>query len=357
MDENAIIPHSRPLLGDREARSATDVILSGQLAQGKQVEAFERDVCREVGLRSACAVSSGVAALHLALMALGVGKSDQVIVPSFVCTALLHAVRYVGAVPVVADVDPTTGNMAPEDAAKKVTSGTKAIIVAHMFGMPADIAGLSELGPPVIEDCAQSIGACFDGRPLGTWGEAAVFSFYATKVIAAGEGGMLASNSTDLVGRALDLRDYDNRDDDAVRYNYKMTDLQAAIGRVQLSRLRSFLERRRMIAEKYDTAFRELNVGLPARCPGRIYFRYAIRLRGGAEPDLWIRKLRAKGVQSARPVYRPLHLYVGAGDCPRALDAWHRWLSIPIYPSLSDESVERVIRAVIETHDEENACR
>jgi len=336
------IPHSRPAVGAEEAEAAAAVVTSGMLAAGEETAAFERELAAAVGAAGAVAVSSGTAALHLALLVLGIGPGDEVIVPSWVCTAVLNAVRYVGAAPVVADVEPETGNIAASAAERARTRRTRAAIVPHVMGLPADLDALAALGVPLIEDCAQALGAEYRGRPVGGVGVLSIFSFYATKVIATGQGGMVASRDPDLVARARDLVEYDNRDDYRARYNYQLTDVQAAIGRRQLQRLPEFVLRRRALAERYRQA------GPPdwhGRREGHIYYRYLLRVRDVDAAAAWF---GARGIGARRPVYRPLHQYLGGPACPAA-DAIHASvLSVPLYPALQTPEVERVVAAISE---------
>jgi perosamine synthetase len=190
-----------------------------------------------VGIHSAVTVSSGTTALHLALAALPIHPGDEVIIPSFVCTALLNAIRLTGATPVLADCDETHFNLSVTDVKKRLSSRTKALIVPHLFGQAADLNELLAIGLPVIEDCAQSLGSRYEGKMTESFGTLAVFSFYATKFLATGEGGMVASSDAGLMEHIRDLRYYDEKDDDRIRFNCKMTDMHAALGRSQLRRL------------------------------------------------------------------------------------------------------------------------
>lgn len=235
-----MIPHSKPFLDRDDEIAVLDVLKSGHLVQGEKVAVFEKDVASFIGATDGVALNSGTAALHLSLVALGVGKGDEVVLPSYVCTALLNAVHYVCATPIIADIDPRTFNMDAQDARNKITKRTKAIILPHMFGLPADVDAFLSLGVPVIEDCALSIGSRFNGRMAGSFGVLSVFSFYATKMLATGEGGMVVSERGDLLDRIRDLRDYDETPEYAIRYNYKMTDMQAALGIRQLEKLPVF---------------------------------------------------------------------------------------------------------------------
>jgi dTDP-4-amino-4,6-dideoxygalactose transaminase len=292
------------------------------------------------------ALNSGTSGLHLALLSLGVKQNDQVIIPSFTCCALLNAIHYVGAEPVLVDIDPRSLNLDIPAVKNSITPRTKAIIVPHMFGLPADLAELSGLGIPLIEDCAHSLGAVYRGKKVGGFGALAVFSFYATKVITTGEGGMVVTDSAELLERIRDLHHYDQRQDYKVRYNYKMTDLQAALGRIQLGRLPQLVARRQMIAQRYLAELKDFNLGLPHPYHDRehIFYRFIIQPEGDAADG--IAALKRMGIDCARPVYRPLHHYLGQGGFPRAETVWKRAVSLPIYPSLGDDDVQRIINGV-----------
>ena len=345
-----LIPHSRPALGAAEVRAVARVIRSGQIAQGPMVERFEAALAGRLGLAHAAAVSSGTAALHLGLLALGVGPGDEVILPSLVCAAPLHAVLAAGARPLVVDCDPATANLDPAAARRAVGQRTKAIIVPHAFGLPADLAELCALGPPVIEDCAQALGAAYRGRPAGAVGDLCVLSFYATKMLATGEGGMLLSNRRRLVERARDLRSYDERADFRPRFNYKMTDVAAALGICQLARLDGFLAERRALAAVYDRALAGSPLRLPPRPPDREhgFHRYVVRVEapGGAAPVLTA--LGARGIDARRPIFRPLHVYLGLPGFPGAARGWRRMISLPLYPGLSRARAARIAMALRE---------
>ncbi len=329
-----MIPHSRPTLDESDRKAVLSVLESGQLVQGKQVARFERDLAAIIGTKQGVAVSSGTAALHLALLALDIGPGDEVIFPTFVCDALLQAVTYVGAAPVLADIDPRTFNLDVGDLKKRVTKRTKAVIVPHMFGLPADMEEILALGIPVIEDCAQAIGARYNGSRVGSLGRLSIFSFYATKMLATGEGGMVLSHDEDLLARVRDLRDYDGREDHRLRFNYKMTDIQAALGVSQLKKLQLFIWRRREIAQGLDRCLEGGNVLPPFVPTGRehVYYRYVILLDGDVEP--FILEMRKRRIDCRRPVFKPLHRYLDLRGYPVAEDIWKRSVSIPLYPSM-----------------------
>ena len=334
-----LIPHSRPTLGEDEARAVAAVISSGQIAEGGVVQRFESAFAEKMGINQAVATSSGTAALHLILLAMGIGPGDEVIIPSYVCTALLHAVQYVGARPIIAEIDSVTYNIDPDDVQKRITTRTKAVIVPHMFGLAANLEKLLNLDVPLIEDCAQAVGGIYHQKPLGTFGDAAIFSFYATKMMATGEGGMVTSNSTEIIERIRDLKTYDQKEADQVRYNYKMTDVQAAIGEVQLARLDDFIGQRKSIAHQYVRSLKSLNIKLPEENSAHIYYRFVVGLETDCDP--FIRILSQKGIGCARPVFLPIHRHLKLDGYPVTNKVWETALSIPIYPSLNNKNIER----------------
>jgi perosamine synthetase len=336
-----LIPHSRPTLGEEEINAVAAVIRSGHIAEGEAVARFEKAFAAKMGLPHAVAVSSGTAALHLALLAMGIGPEHEVIIPSYVCAALLHAVQYVGARPVPAETDPLTYNIDSDDVEKRITSRTAAIIVPHMFGLAADLDGLLKLKVPIIEDCAQAVGGTCHQKTLGTLGDVAIFSFYATKMLATGEGGMVASKSPEIIARVRDLKAYDGKSADTVRYNYKMTDVQAALGEAQLTRLPYFIAQRRKIARKYRENFKLLNIKLPVEIDEHIYYRFVVDLETDCEG--FIRKLAQKEIGCARPVFLPIHRHLKKDGYPVTDKVWESSLSIPIYPSLSNNAIEQII--------------
>ncbi|MFA4932791.1 MAG: DegT/DnrJ/EryC1/StrS aminotransferase family protein, partial [Caldisericia bacterium] len=190
-----MIPHSKPTLDQRDYNAVLRVLQSGQISQGEYVKRFEANLSEFVGVKGGVATNSGTSALHLALLALEVGKGDEIILPSYVCTALLNAINYVGATPVLVDIEPDSFNLDAKRVKESLTEKTKAIIVPHLFGLPADMEELQSFGIPLIEDCAQALGATYKGKQAGSFGALSIFSFYATKVIASGEGGMVLSDS------------------------------------------------------------------------------------------------------------------------------------------------------------------
>ncbi len=289
MDKNAVdtsetphrssIPVAKPWLGPEEAEAAAAVVASGWVAQGPKVEEFERSFSQSIGCNEAVAVSSGTTALHLAMILLGVGPGDEVVVPSLSFIATANAARYVGATPVFADVDPKTHNVTAETIGQALSTKTKAVIVAHQMGVPADvdtIRGLAaERDLAVVEDAACAIGSTYKGKMVGWDADLATFSFHPRKLLTTGEGGMLGSASPADAARARRLRDHGinvsasdrHRSRTAVvetyletGYNYRMTDMQAAIGLVQLDKLEQLLTRRRTLAARYTDSLADLDV-------------------------------------------------------------------------------------------------
>ena len=344
-----MIRHSRPWVTEEDAAAVAATLRAGCLAEGEQVRRFEAQVAQAVGQRYGLATSSGTAALHLALLALGVGEGDEVLLPSYVCTAVLNAVHYRRARPVLCDVDPETGNLDPRDAQARISPRTKAAIVVHLFGHPAELDWVQGTAVPVIEDCAHALGARWRDRPVGSFGAIAVFSFYATKVISTGEGGMACTSSAALMQRMRELRDYDNRDCYEMRYSYKMSDIQASLGLAQLARLPQALARRRALAGRYNAALADAGVGLPPRREScePIFYRYVIRTK---QPARAIAEFADHSIECKRPVFRPLHQYLdGHGSACGGLVNTDRIytesLSLPLYPALSDREADLVTAA------------
>ncbi len=340
-----MIPHSKVALEEDDLAEVEQVLRSGQLSQGKIVSALEEDIASFLGMDHTAAVSSGTAALHLSLLSLGIGEGSEVIIPSYVCTALLNTIHYVRATPVLVDIDRDTYNIDVECIKKATTHRTRAIIVPHMFGLPADIDPIISLGIPVIEDCAQSIGARYKGGCTGSFGVVSVFSFYATKMLGAGEGGTVASSDPRLIDTIRDLRDYDERETYAVRYNYKMTDILAALCESRLKKLPSFIDRRREIAKIYEKGLSDLEIGIPVVPERRdhIYYRYIIEVE---DPIRFMDEMRKRGILCGRPVFKPLHRYLQLPGFPHTNEAWEKAVSIPIYPALEQEEVYFIIDTI-----------
>jgi dTDP-4-amino-4,6-dideoxygalactose transaminase len=357
-----VIPHSKPCIESVDEQAVQDVLRSGQIAQGPAVARFEQQMAEFLGLQGGVAVNSGTMALELGLRALHIGEHDEVIVPSYVCSAPWQAVTRVGARPVLADIDPETLNIDPASARRALTTKTRAILVPHLFGLPADLNALQQLGVPLIEDCAHTLGATVGGQQVGSVGTLTVCSFYATKLLCAGEGGMVLSNDRALLDRICQFREYDERPVLTLgSSNLKMSDLHAALGCAQLRRLPDFISRRRRIAEAYRQVLTETRAGErligPSVPRGRThaYFRYIVRLKTDAPgvdtvdlTDKLLTRFHAAGLQARRPVFRPLHQYLGHKGFPVSEGAYRTALSIPIFPAMTEEDLQHCLAAIQE---------
>jgi dTDP-4-amino-4,6-dideoxygalactose transaminase len=339
-----------------------EVLDSGWFVLGGQGAAFEAEFARYCGVPQAVGVGSGTEALHLALLACGVGRGDEVITVPTTAQATVSAIQFAGATPVFADVDPATLTMDPASAAARVTARTRALLPVHLYGHPADAPALVRLagrhGLALIEDCAQSHGALCRGQLTGTFGDAACFSFYPTKNLGAfGDAGAVITRDAERADRLRMLRNYGERPDQRYHhaiqgFNSRLDELQAAILRVKLQHLDADNERRREIAAWYAAHLKNPCLVLPTEQPWarHVYHLYVIRT---PQRDA-LREHLARwevGTQIHYPV--PLHLqeanaYLGvpAGSCPEAERAAAELLSLPLYPELTDEQLQRVAAAV-----------
>lgn len=347
-----MIAHSKPSLGAEEKQACSLVLDSLQIAQGQKVKQFEQDFCKLTERKYAIAVGSGTSGLILALHALGISNRDEVIAPSYTCIALLHAIYAVNASAVMTDISLEDFNISAAEIKKKITRKTKAIIVPHAFGRSANIREIVNLGIPVIEDGTQALGAMGGGKPVGSFGVISVFSFYATKMITTGEGGMVLTNSARYSQLLEDMRDYDKKKVYQFRTNSKMTDLAAAIGIEQLKKLPHFISRRREIAARYQKALLGKSI-LPGDDKDRasIYYRYVIRIPNQAAA--WIKSFHGFGIDVKKPVFMPMHQYLKkpGKNFPNSMQAMKETCSIPIYPGLREDEIEKIISAIKQITD------
>ena len=347
------IPAARPQIGEAERRAVDAVLASGLLAQGARVLAFEEAFAALVDGRRCIAVNSGTSALHLGLLAAGIGPGDEVIVPSFTFAATANAVALTGATPVFADIDPDTFCLDPNAAAAAIGPATAALMPVHLYGHPADMPAFTALaerhGLALFEDAAQAHGAAIAGRHVGAWGAAAAFSFYPTKNMTTGEGGLVSTGDPDLERRVRLLRNQGQErryENEIVGLNNRMTEIAAAIGLVQLDRLAEWTARRQENAARLSAGLR--GVRTPTIAPGavHVFHQYTIRV---ADRDAFAAELERRHVGSG--VYYPipthrLPAFRSTADLPATQAAVREVLSLPVYPSLSEEELERVITAV-----------
>ncbi|MFH1073226.1 MAG: DegT/DnrJ/EryC1/StrS family aminotransferase [Nanoarchaeota archaeon] len=347
MEKGKIISHSRPCISDEDISKVAEVVASGRLADSSQVGLFEKELSAYIGQKGGIATNSGTNALHLALSSIPFNHGSEAIIPSYVCIAVLNAVICAGLHPVMVDIAERGFNISLEDIEKKLNRRTRAIIVPHMLGDPVEtIDEIVALGVPVIEDCALSVGATRFGKKLGSYSDTSIFSFYATKMLATGQGGMVLSRSARTLEDIRDMMVYDNRKSYRKSYNFRMTDMQAALGRSQLARLDDFIGRRRKIASQYHYAAKG-RVELPYRPSESVFFRYVMLVD---DPDSFIKEMLSQGIDCRRPVFKPLHQYfhLPADEFPNTERMYSRSVSIPLYPALKDEEVEHIVRVLQE---------
>lgn len=369
------IPLAQPDIDDADVRAVEAVLRSGRLSLGPELPAFESEAADYIGTRHAVGTSSGTASLHLALRALDIGEGDEVITTSFSFIASANAILYVGAKPVFVDIDPVTLNLDPAGVEAAITPRTKALLVVHVFGRPAamdaimDIAERHELR--VVEDACEAIGAAVGGRKLGGIGDVGVFGFYPNKLMTMGEGGLITTNDDAVARRATRWRNqgrapgggwFDHVD---LGYNYRLTDIQAALGRSQLRRIESFVERRATVARLYDERLRDHpSFEVPAfDAPGErmAWFVYVIRVRDPldrAARDRIQRSLADEGIGCGR-YFAPIHLQPLyrerfpelEGALPITESAGDRALALPFFNALDEARIDRVCAALARAAD------
>ena len=376
----ALIPVARPWLDERDAEAARRAIMSGWVTQGPEVAAFEREFAAAVGAPHACAVSSCTTALHLALLAVGVGPGDEVITVSHSFIATANAVRYCSATPVFVDVTADTFNIDPSLVEPAISSRTKAVLVVHQLGMPCELPPILELatrrGIPVIEDAACAIGSelLWDGRweRIGKpHADIACFSFHPRKLLSTGDGGMLTTSNAKLDAAFRLLRQHGMSVPDTVRhassqvvfeeysvpaYNYRMTDIQAAIGREQLKRLPAIVERRRELAAVYAEHLRGIPGVVPATEPAWArtnWQSYTVRLQPPLDQRRVMQRMLDEGISTRRgvmnahrePAYPP-GSWRAAGPLTRGEQAQDTVIVLPLYHQMTSDDQQRVVSAL-----------
>ncbi len=359
------IPVARPLVGEEEIAAVADVMRSGMLAQGSVVTEFESRFADYCGAAHAVGVNSGTAALHAALLAAGVGPGDSVVVPAFTFFATASSVSMCGATPLFADVDPETFNIDPDSVAALIQPDTRAVVGVHLFGQPFDVGAVREVCDDrdliLIEDAAQAHGAEYHGRRAGSLADLGCFSFYPTKNMTTSEGGMVTTDD-DLLAKKVRLLINHGQSQkylhSAIGYNYRMTNIDAAIGLVQLGRLEGFNERRIDNARYLDRHLAGTGVVTPHVAPGvrHVYHQYVVKVPTDypLSRDAFMSALAERGVGTAVhypiPVNRqPVYQAEGAtASCPVSDDLAASVVSLPVHPSVTDEELTYICDAVRE---------
>jgi perosamine synthetase len=368
-----MIPIAEPCLGEEELNNAIQAVKSGWISsKGPFILEFEQKFARYCGVHQGIATSNGTVALHLALKALGIREGDEVLVPTLTFIATANTVTYCNAKPVLVDSDPGCWCIDPSRIEESITSRTKAIIPVHLYGHPCDMDAIGDIARRhslyIIEDAAEAHGALYKDGRVGSFGHINCFSFFGNKIITTGEGGMCLTDDEDLANRMRILRDHGMNPNkrywyDVVGFNYRMTNLQAAVGAAQVDKLDMLVARRRQLAEWYNDAFRGLAVrGLITRPPEMpwaksVYWMYSILLEDGfgMTRDELIAALKDKGIET-RPLFYPLHLMPPYQDqnskrFPVAEDLSRRGLNLPSGFRIGEEEVNRIAGAIASFHE------
>lgn len=351
-----MIPIAKPLIGKEEEQAVLDVLKSGELAQGKKVEEFEKNFAEYCNVKYAVAVSSGTAALHIALMAMGIKEGDEVITTPFSFIATANCILYVNAKPVFADIDEKTFNISPNSIIEKITNKTKAIIPVHLYGQPCDMKSIMEIAEDhhlmILEDACQAHGAEFDNKKVGSFGDAAAFSFYPTKNITTGEGGIITTNDKKIMEKAKIIRNHGQTQryyHEHLGYNLRMTDINAAIGIEQLKKLDKFNEKRienaKYLSEKLSK-INKITVPYVMNNVKHVFHQYTIMIENR---DIINEKLNKAGIGTG--VYYPIpindqkfyrELGYNSNDTPISKEISKKVLSLPIHPSVTKENLNYI---------------
>lgn len=362
-----MIPIAKPLIDEKEIEEVVKVLKSGMIAQGPRVAEFEEKFAEYIGVDYAVAASSGTTALHLAMLAAGIGKDDEVITTPFSFAATGNCVLYVGACPVFVDIDPQTYNLDPNKIEDAITDKTRAILPVHLYGQPAKMDEINRVARDndlvVIEDAAQAHGALYKRKKAGSLGSMGCFSFYPTKNMTTSEGGIITTDNQEMADNARILRAHGEKERYShvvLGYNFRMTDIAAAIGLVQLEKLGDFNERRLENAEYLTEHLKEIP-GLEAPFVleevRHVFHQYTIRVGEGKRDD-FMKFLTESGIGTG--IHYPIPIYQQklykdlnfSANCPEAEKAAKEVLSIPVHPGLSVEDVEKIVSVLSEAGDE-----
>ena len=353
---SSFIPISQPCIGAKELEYVTDAFKSGWVSSlGRYIDMFEQKFAEYCGTKFAVSTSNGTCALHLALVALGVKAEDEVIIPDLTFVATGNAVKYIGAKPVTVDVEASTLCISPDAIKSAITPKTRAIIPVHLYGHPANMSEVSaiakEYGLHVVEDAAEAHGAQIDGKRVGAFGDTGVFSFYGNKIITTGEGGIITTNSEELYNRMTYLRDHAMSKDkrywhDEVGFNYRMTNLQAALGVAQLENIDEIIELRAKIFHWYKdelSGIKRIKLNYKAQWAQSVYWLVCLEISGYSELDRnkFIDTLKAHGIDS-RPFFYPLSSMPSFENRnnPNALSASRCGINLPCFVGLTRQQVK-----------------
>jgi dTDP-4-amino-4,6-dideoxygalactose transaminase len=361
-----VVPLARPFTTEEELQEVHRVLQSGHLSQGAKVVEFERMVAAQTGARHAFATSSCTTALHISLVVLGIGEGDEILVPDFTFPATANVVVQQGAVPVLVDVQLDTYNIDPEDLARHLSPRTKAILPVHLFGLSADmgpvLAFAAEQGLAVVEDAACALGATYHGRPCGSMADLGCFSFHPRKIVTTGEGGMVVTDRDDLAEKLQLLRSHGGvrRNDrftfEEAGFNYRLSDVQAAIGTAQMRRLQDMVERRRRLAFRLSEELAGVvGITVPGEPAwgGHVYQAFVALVDPDVDRDAVIAGLRRRGIEAtigtyalhAQPFFRRRYGY-RVGQVGRSHSAFLRSIALPLYPHMQDAELEAVVDGV-----------
>jgi perosamine synthetase len=342
------IQHNKLTFNKKEEIAVQKIVRSGYWAGGNEVIKLENQICRETKRKYAFGVASGLSALRISLLSLGVDKNSEVIVPAYSCVALANAVLACGAKPIAVDVIHDDWNIDPQKVAQAIGPKTKAIIAINTFGLPAQFQELTKLKIPIIEDCAHALGSTSDGFIFGNSGIISITSFYATKLIGGGEGGAIFTDDEKIAKFVEDYRDYTDKEPSGFRLNEKMSNIDAALSLSQLKRLNTFISRRQNTADIYESELKKIKQSIPNfNIPlntSRIWYRYTIHLKN-VPADKLIKELKSNGISSAKPV----EFWLKNSDLkkyPNSAFASQFLVSIPIYPTLTRKEKFKVILAI-----------
>ncbi len=356
------IPVYQPSLVGNEKKYVNDCLDSNWISsKGKYVQFFEKEFANYIKVNYATGVCNGTVALHLALLALGIGQEDEVIVPTLTYIASVNTIVYTGATPIFVDSLPDTWQIDPEDVIRAITPKTKAILAVHLYGHPCDMLALKEIANKhrlfLIEDCAEAIGSLYENQHVGTFGDVATFSFYGNKTITTGEGGMVITNDQTIFDRAVHfkgqgLAKYREYWHDVIGYNYRMTNICAAIGLAQLEQIETILKKKRQIAELYQDLLKDTNFKVHPEI-GDVFHSYwmvSILVSQATQRDTVREHLAQAGIET-RPVFYPVHtmpMYSQKYQKHQvAEDIGWRGINLPSYPDLSEEQIEYICDTLI----------